>query len=88
MSGRRNVAETTTIVAKNAVDIADNISRCVGRFGLGPDDPICERRNHCARYLEMFKDRERFPDGYPSRISVRTGLCRDGGDFHIPAVGE
>lgn len=68
--------------------LPDDVSRCVGRFGLGPDDPICPRRNHCARYLEMVGDRERFPGGYPSHISVATGLCRDGGDWCIPVEVE
>ena len=60
-----------------------DISRCVGRFGLGPDDPICPRRDHCARYLAITTDRERWPNGYPPYVPVATGLCRDGDDFYI-----
>lgn len=68
--------------------LLDDVTRCVGRFGLGPDDAICERRHQCARYLAMDSDRERFPGGYPSHISVATGLCRDGGDWCIPVEVE
>jgi len=62
-----------------------DISRCVGRFGLGPDDPICPRRDQCARYLAMEADRVRWPNGYPPYVPVATGLCRDGDDFYIEA---
>ena len=58
--------------------------RCAGRFGLGPNDPVCPRRQQCARYLAMIgKDRERWPDGYPPEVPVHTGLCRDGQDWYI-----
>lgn len=63
--------------------IYNDIARCVGRFGLGPDDPICPRRQQCARYRQIEIDRERFPDGYPEFVSVSTGLCRDGDDYLI-----
>jgi hypothetical protein len=63
-----------------------DISRCAGRFGLGPDDPVCPRRQQCARYLSMLgPDREQFPDGYPRHISVHTGMCRHGDDYMIEA---
>lgn len=55
--------------------ICNDIARCAGRFGLGPDDPICERRNECARHQQMAIDRKRFPDGCPEFIPVHTGLC-------------
>ena len=60
-----------------------DISRCVGRFGLGPDDPICPRRDQCVRYLAIKTDRERWPNGYPPYVPVATGLCRDGDDLCI-----
>lgn len=61
------------------------VTRCAGRpYGLGADDPVCERRNQCARYLAMIsKDRERWPDGYPPDVPVHTGLCLDGQDWYI-----
>ena len=64
--------------------ICNDIARCVGRFGLGPDDPICPRRQQCARYRQIAIDRGRFPDGYPEFVSVFNGLCRDGDDELIP----
>lgn len=60
-----------------------DISRCVGRFGLGPDDPICPRRGTCLRYLAMAADAERWPNGYPPYVPVSTGLCADGSDHYI-----
>lgn len=61
-----------------------DVSRCAGRFGLGPDDPVCPRREQCARYLAIIgPDRERFPKGYPAIWSVHTGLCRHGDDCMI-----
>lgn len=67
--------------------IQNDIARCVGRFGLGPDDPICPRRQQCARYRQIAIDRERFPGGYPEFVSMFTGLCRDGDDYLIPMGG-
>jgi len=63
--------------------ISNDTARCVGRFGLGPDDPICPRREQCARYRQMEADREQFPDGYPMWVSVFPGMCRDGEDHMI-----
>lgn len=60
--------------------ILRDVSRCVGRFGLGPDDPVCPRRQQCARYRQLDVDRDRWPDGYPRAVSVQTGMCRDGVD--------
>lgn len=60
--------------------LPNDVSRCVGRFGLGPDDPICERREACLRYLDM----QQQPQGESwGRIPVSTGLCRDGEDWMI-----
>jgi hypothetical protein len=66
--------------------IYNDIARCVGRLGpgLGPDDPICPRRQQCARYRQIEIDRARFPDGCPEFVSASTGLCRDGDDYLIP----
>lgn len=66
------------------MNLSSDVSRCVGRFGLGENDPVCPRRSECARYVAMADDREKYPEGYPESISVSTGLCRDGGDFFIP----
>lgn len=62
--------------------LPDSMARCAGRFGLGPDDPICHLRDSCMRHVAMQADRERWPDGYPERVRVDTGLCN--GD---PAMG-
>jgi hypothetical protein len=62
-------------------------SRCAGRFGLGPDDPVCPRRQQCARYLAMLgPDAEQFPGGYLGFISVHTGMCRHGDDYMIKVI--
>ena len=67
-----------------------SVTRCAGRpHGLGPDDPVCERRNQCARYLAMVgEDRERFPDGYPLSVHVASGLCVDDIDRFRPTDGQ
>lgn len=58
-----------------------DIARCVGRFGLGPDDPLCPRRDACVRYQAL---RQQPPDtSVPLRTPVHTGLCRDGEDWMI-----
>jgi hypothetical protein len=59
------------------VNLPADYTRCVGRFGLGPDDPSCPLRSLCARHRAMDADRERWPGGYPSQVSVATGLCRN-----------
>lgn len=63
--------------------LSNDTCRCAGRFGLGPDDPVCERREACARYVEF---RDHWPNNDPIRyvIPVSTGLCRDGDDYLIP----
>ena len=68
--------------------LRSDISRCVGRFGLEPDDPVCPRRSTCLRYVTMFHDRIRWAEGYPKTTPVHTGLCRDGGDYFIPIGDE
>lgn len=68
--------------------IYNDVARCVGRFGLGPDDPICPHRESCTRYLQITLDRDRFPDGIPLGISYATGLCADGDDYMIRAVDD
>lgn len=32
-------------------------TRCAGRIGLGPDDPICADRQNCARYRTLEIDK-------------------------------
>ena len=60
--------------------LPNDVSRCVGRFGLGPDDPICERREACPPHVDM----QQQPLGESwGRIPVSTGLCRDGEDWMI-----
>jgi hypothetical protein len=61
--------------------ISDDTARCVGRFGLRPDDAVCERRAHCLRYIALLQWPADVP--IPLRISVHTGLCRDGDDYLI-----
>lgn len=72
------------------MSLSIHITRCAGRpHGLGPDAPVCERRNQCERYLAMVgEDRERFPDGYPLSVRVASGLCADGIDRFRPAGGQ
>lgn len=67
-----------------------SVTRCAGRpHGLGPDDPVCERRNSCERYLAMIgEDREVYPNGYPLSVRVASGLCADGIDRFLPADGQ
>ena len=33
--------------------LPNDVSRCVGRIGLGPDDPICQKRERCERWLTL-----------------------------------
>lgn len=56
-------------------------ARCAGRFWLGPDDPVCERRHACLRYRAMQDHPRDMP--YPRATPVHTGLCRDGQDWMI-----
>lgn len=67
-----------------------SVTRCAGRpRGLGPDDPVCERRNSCERYLAMIgEDREVYPNGYPLSVRVASALCVDGADRFRPADGQ
>lgn len=60
-----------------------DVSRCAGRFGLGPDDPLCPRRGECLRYLALLDH----PKESAAMSDVSTGLCRDGGDYLIPVEG-
>jgi hypothetical protein len=61
--------------------ISDDTARCVGRFGLGPDDETCRIRHRCLRYIALIERPEGVP--IPIRIHVATGLCRDGDDYFI-----
>ena len=71
----------SAVAASTRRFISEATARCVGRFGLGPDDPICPRREHCLRYIAMVQWPEHV--AIPIRISVQTGLCRDGDDYFI-----
>lgn len=64
-----------------------DIARCAGRFGLAPDDPICPRREQCARYVALMTSDGADETGEWNRISVFAGLCRDGEDHMIPIDG-
>lgn len=61
--------------------ISDDTARCVGRFGLRPGDAVCKRRDHCLRFIALMQWPEDVP--IPMRITVHTGLCRDGDDYFI-----
>lgn len=63
--------------------LPNDVSPCAGRFGLGPDDPICPRREQCARYQALLAWSHGRP--IPVQIPVATGLCRDGDDHFIGA---
>lgn len=61
--------------------IANDVTRCAGRFGLGPDDPVCPRREQCLRYRALLEHEPERP--VPIYIAVASGLCRDGEDYMI-----
>jgi hypothetical protein len=61
--------------------ISDDTARCVGRFGLGPDHETCRIRHRCLRYVALVEWPAEVP--LPMRITVATGLCRDGDDYFI-----
>lgn len=61
--------------------ISHDTARCVGRFGLGQDDPVCERRQRCLRYIALLQHPMDTP--VPRSTPVETGLCRDGDDYMI-----
>jgi hypothetical protein len=61
-----------------------DICRCNGVLGLGPDAPICPRRNQCERHLAIAKDSESCR-GQVAWISVAQGLCMTGEDWLIAA---
>lgn len=61
--------------------LPNDMSRCAGRFGLGPDDPVCERRDSCLRYIALLQQSRDEP--IPSCVPVMTGLCADGQDWMI-----
>lgn len=46
-----------------------DVSRCVGRLGLGPDDDICADRQRCLRYLAVIQSA-----GEPIHAHVATHL--------------
>jgi len=52
-----------------------DVTRCVGRFGSGPDDPICDRRTTCARYTAMLAGDGADDEGRWIGVPVATGLC-------------
>ena len=49
-----------------------DVSRCAGRIGLGPSDPICDERESCARYRTIEIDQ--VPDYRVMRDD--DGVCR------------
>lgn len=58
-----------------------DVSRCVGRFGLGAEDPVCDRREQCVRYQALLAHPSDTP--IPMETPVHTALCRDGDDWMI-----
>lgn len=60
-----------------------DVSRFAGRFGLGPDDPLCPRRGECLRHLALLDH----PKDTSILSPVSTGLCRDGDEYLIPVEG-
>lgn len=52
-------------------------SRCAGRIGLGPDDPVCSKRETCARYRAIFEDIESGNKDYKYRSFITH--CQVGG---------
>ena len=64
-----------------------DLSRCAGRFGLGPDDPVCPRREQCARYVALLARDGADETGAWIGVPVATGLCREGEDFLIAVDG-
>lgn len=55
-----------------------DVSRCAGRIGLGPDDPICDERESCARYRTIAIDT--VPDyrgiSFFTHLRDDDGVCR------------
>lgn len=61
--------------------LSDDVARCVGRYGLKPDDPVCRRREQCARYQALLAHPRDVP--IPMRISVAIALCTGEDDYMI-----
>jgi hypothetical protein len=64
--------------------IHNDIDRCDGRMvslSIGTADPICPRRDQCARYRQMAIDHISASGRY---IPVTTSLCEGGDDYLIP----
>lgn len=55
-----------------------DMSRCAGRIGLGPFDPICNERETCARYRTIEIDQVPDYRGVPFATHMRDddGVCR------------
>lgn len=44
--------------------LSQDMSRCAGRFDFLPDTPPCGLRQECARYRQIFVDRENGQNGH------------------------
>lgn len=63
------------------VTVAVPLTLCAGRpEGLDPDADVCPRRGGCARYLGLLAFNGQ---PVPDKVPVKTGLCRDGQDWHV-----
>jgi hypothetical protein len=70
--------------------IHNDIDRCDGRMvslSIGTADPICPRRDQCARYRQMAIDRANAASAI-CNIRVTTSLCEGGDDYMIPMEAE
>lgn len=68
--------------------IPNDIARCDGRMvdlSIGTVDPICPRRDQCARYRQMAIDRVSASGRY---IWVTTSLCDGDDNYMIPMEAE
>lgn len=61
-----------------------DMTRCAGRLGIGPDDPICQKRAQCARYLIIDADRDAGIENYKGIPFITH--CHDGD--HTPLFME
>lgn len=59
------------------VNLPRDYARCIGKLGFDPAAPHCDKRDQCARYGQITRDREQ---GDVSRV-VHIQHCEDGGLF-------